>query len=294
MKGTESSSSAEPVARFRLPSGAAVARLGQGTWRMGEERRRRTAELAALRAGLDSGLALIDTAEMYGEGLAEDLVAEAIAGRRDQTFLVSKVYPHNATRRGTTAACERSLARLRTDYLDLYLLHWRGAVPLEETLEAFAALVRAGKIRSYGVSNLDTGELVDVRRLPGGAAVATDQVLYNPAHRGVEWDLLPWCRRHGMPVMAYSPLGSTGSGRRALFSSEAVRSIAARRGATPARVLLAFALRHEHVYVIPKAASAAHAEDNLGALALTLTAQDLADLDAEFPPPRRKSALDMI
>jgi len=261
---------------------------------MGEQRGRRATELAALQAGLDGGLALIDTAEMYGDGLAEKLVAEAIAGRREQVYLVSKVYPHNATRRGALAACERSLKRLGTDYLDLYLLHWRGAVPLEETLEAFAALVQDGKIRDYGVSNFDTDELEELRGLRGGERIATNQVLYNPANRGIEFDLLPWCAANDVPVMAYSPLGSVASARRALFGTSAVRAIAERHGATPAQVLLAFALRHQHVYVIPKAGAAAHVEDNLGALSLTLAQRDMAELDGAFAPPLRRRPLEML
>jgi diketogulonate reductase-like aldo/keto reductase len=261
---------------------------------MGEQPQRSSAERAALQAGLDAGLALIDTAEMYGEGLAEQLIGAAIEGRREQAYLVSKVYPHNATRRGAIAACERSLARLGTHYLDLYLLHWRGAVALEETLEAFTALQRNGKIRDYGVSNFDADDMRELRGLSGGDGVATNQVLYNPVNRGIEFDLLPWCRASGMPLVAYSPFGSDGSVRRKLFGNSAIKTIAARHSATPAQVLLAFALRHEHVYVIPKSGDAAHVADNLGALSLRLTKEDLSQLDAAYPPPSRKRPLEML
>ena len=189
-----------------LPSGEPVPAFGQGTWHMGEDRATRIEEIQTLRLGLDLGATLIDTAEMYGEGRAEELIGEAIEGRRNEVFLVSKVYPHNASRRGALAACDRSLRRLRTDRIDLYLLHWRGSVPLSETMEAFMALQRAGKIRHYGVSNLDLGDMQELWSVAGGSAVATDQLLYNLARRGIEWDLLPWLRERHVPVMAYSPI----------------------------------------------------------------------------------------
>jgi diketogulonate reductase-like aldo/keto reductase len=279
------------VNAFSLPSGAPVARLGQGAWQIGEQRGARAAELAALRMGLDLGLALIDTAEMYGDGASEELVAEAVAGRREQVYIVSKVLPENASRRGTIAACERSLKRLRTDYLDLYLLHWQGSVPLADTLDAFTTLRDRGSIRHYGVSNFDRGDLEDARALAGGDGIATNQVLYNLEHRGIEWDLLPWCRQRGMPVMAYSPLGSNS---RRLRTHKTLQAIAARRGVTPARIALAWLLRQPGVVVIPKASSEAHVRDNHAALAFELTAAELAELDSAFPPPRRASPLAMI
>ena len=276
---------------FHLPSGKPVARLGQGAWQIGEQRSTRASELAALHAGLDLGLTLIDTAEMYGDGGSEELVAEAIAGRRDHVYLVSKVLPSNASRRGTIAACEHSLKRLKTDYLDLYLLHWQGSFPLVETLEAFAKLRDRGSIRHYGVSNFDRVELAEARELPCGADIATNQVLYNLEHRGIEWDLLPWCRERDIPVMAYSPLGSDST---RLRTHPVLRKVAARLGATPARVALAWVLRQSDVFVVPKAASEEHVRDNHAALTLELEAEDLAELERSFPPPRSATPLAMI
>jgi diketogulonate reductase-like aldo/keto reductase len=279
---------------FTLPDGRGVARLGQGTWRVGEQRARRASELAALRAGLDLGQALIDTAEMYGDGRAEELISEVIDGRRGDVYLVSKVLPQNATRKGTIEACHRSLARLRTDYLDLYLLHWRQSEPLDETLEAFTALAKAGSIRCYGVSNFDRADLEEARALRGGADIATNQVLYNLEHRGIEWELLPWSREQGMPVMAYSPLGSSGAQLKRLLGDRALGTVAARHAAAPAQIALAWTLRQPDVYVIPKAGTVEHVRENHGALEIELTAEDLRDLDSAFPPPRRKSGLEMI
>jgi diketogulonate reductase-like aldo/keto reductase len=279
---------------FRLPDGRRVGRLGQGTWRIGEQRARRASEIAALRAGLDLGLALIDTAEMYGDGRAEELIAEVIDGRREEVYVVSKVLPQNATRKGTIAACRRSLERLRTDYLDLYLLHWRQSEPLEETLEAFATLAKDGAIRFYGVSNFDRVDLEQARELPGGNAVAANQVLYNLDYRGIEWELLPWCREHRLPIMAYSPLGSSGQQLRRLLSNRTVQAVAARHEATPAQIALAWVLRQRDVYVIPKAGSVEHVRENHAALEIELTTGDLKELDEAFPPPRRKTELEMI
>jgi diketogulonate reductase-like aldo/keto reductase len=279
---------------FRLPSGEPVARLGQGAWQIGEDRARRGRELAALKLGLDLGLALIDTAELYGDGASEELVADAIAGRRDRTYVVSKVLPRNASRKGTIAACERSLKRLRTDYLDLYLLHWRESKPLAETLEAFVELADAGKIRHFGVSNFDVDDLEEALALRGGTRVATDQVLYNLEHRGIEHDLLPWARERGMPVMAYSPLGSDSRAVRELLGNRALQAIATRHSATPARVALAWLLARDGVVTIPKASSEEHVRDNRAALDLRLAPEDLDELDREFPPPRGKTPLAMI
>jgi len=274
----------------RLPDGTEVAALGQGTWRMGEGHNPRRAEADALRLGLDLGMALIDTAEMYGEGGAEEVVGDALVGRRDRAFVVSKVYPQNASRNGVAAACERSLARMRIDRIDLYLLHWRGRVPLAETVAGFEDLRTAGKIAAWGVSNLDTDDLEELRRVPGGPGCATDQVLYNPEARGIEFDLLPWCARHAMPVMAYSPVGQGGS----LLRAPALLAAARRHGVTAAQVAIAWALRHPGVIAIPKASDAAHVRDNAAAATAQLTAEDLAAIDAALPPPRRKQRLEML
>jgi diketogulonate reductase-like aldo/keto reductase len=234
-------------------------------------------------------MTLIDTAEMYGEGGAEEVIAQAIADCRQTVFLVSKVYPHNASRQGVIAACERSLRRLKTDYLDLYLLHWPGSVPLAETLAAFQQLKQAGKIREYGVSNFDTAEMEAARALAGGEAIATDQVLYNLMRRGIEWDLLPWCRQRGMPIMAYSPLEQ---GR--LLRSQPLKTIAQQRNVTPAQIALAWLLHQDNVIVIPKAGSISHVEQNRAALDLQLTAAELNALDAAFPPPAKRIGLAML
>jgi diketogulonate reductase-like aldo/keto reductase len=281
--------------QLTLPSGRTIPVLGQGTWNMGEDPAQRGAEVAALRLGLDLGMSLIDTAEMYGEGGAEEVVGEAIAGRRDEVYLVSKVYPHNASRAGVLAACERSLKRLEVDCIDLYLLHWRGSVPLAETLEAFARLREQGKIRDYGVSNFDLDDMQEAVGLTGGDVVATDQVLYNLAQRGIEWDLLPWCCARGMPVMAYSPLESSPSEQAAMLGRPQIREVARRHGATPAQVALAWLLRQDGVVAIPKAVRLAHVRANRAALELAagLTREDLAELDAGFPAPRRRRPLAM-
>jgi diketogulonate reductase-like aldo/keto reductase len=272
-----------------LPDGEAVPALGQGTWYMGERRDRRAAEVAALRRGLELGMTLIDTAEMYAEGGAEEVVGEAITGQRDQAFLVSKVYPHNASKGGVPAACARSLKRLRTDRIDLYLLHWRGRYPLAETVTAFERLRVTGQIRHWGVSNLDTAELEELWRVADGPRCATDQVLYNVTRRGAEWDLLPWCRERGMPVMAYSPIEQ---GR--LPSGTALDRIAARHGVDRFQVALAWVLAQPGVIAIPKAARRAHVEANRRAADLALTAEDLAEIDRDFPPPSRKRTLEML
>ena len=276
--------------KLRLPDGEQVAALGQGTWHMGEAGASRADEVAALRLGIDLGMTLIDTAEMYAEGGAEEVVAKAIAGQRDKVFLVSKVYPHNATKRGTPAACERSLKRLGTDRIDLYLLHWRGSAPLGETVEAFEKLRAAGKIRHWGVSNLDVDEMDELFSVSDGRACATNQVLYNPERRGIEFDLLPWCAKRHMPVMAYSPVGQGGR----LLRSAALVSVAKRHNATPAQVAIAWSLRHPHVISIPKSAAAAHVRENAAAASLKLTDADLNEIDAAFPPPKRKQSLGML
>jgi diketogulonate reductase-like aldo/keto reductase len=254
---------------------------------MGERRRPPSEEARALRQGIDLGMTLIDTAEMYGEGGAEEVVAQAIAGVRDSVFLVSKVYPHNATASGVKAACERSLKRLRTDRIDLYLLHWRGRVPLIETVTGFEYLVAAGKIARWGVSNLDTAEMEELARLRGGEGCATDQVLYNLQDRGVEFDLLPWCASRGMPVMAYSPVAQAGN----LLRDGCLRKVSERHRATPAQIAIAWTLRKPGIISIPKASDPRHVAQNAAAADMVLTERDLADLDAAFPPPSRKQAL---
>ncbi|MCY1354563.1 putative oxidoreductase YtbE [compost metagenome] len=266
--------------------GTRVPALGQGTWRMGENARERRREVAALREGIERGLTLIDTAEMYGEGGAEEVVGEAIAGQRDRVFLVSKVYPHNASRKGVADACERSLRRLGTDCLDLYLLHWRGEYPLEETVEAFERLREAGRIRRWGVSNFD---LDDMRELDQPAC-ASNQVQYSLEERGVEWDLLPWCQQQRMPLMAYCPVGQGGR----LLRHPVLAELAARHDATPARIALAWLIHHPGVIAIPKAVDPLHIRDNAAALDLRLTADDLEQLDAAFPPPRRRQPLAVV
>jgi len=272
-----------------LPGGERIPALGQGTWQMAENRARRADEIKALRTGLDLGMTLIDTAEMYGGGAAEELVAEAVAGRRAEVFLVSKVLPENATRHGTVKACERSLRRLQTDHLDLYLLHWQGSVPLSETIEAFEALVRAGLIRRWGVSNFDIDDMKELVALSKGDEVATNQVLYNLTRRGIEYDLMPWAKRFGLPLMSYSPIEQGD-----LLRHPALQKIAQRLNATSAQVALAWVLAHPGIWAIPKAGRPEHVMENYGALKVDLTPRDMAALDAAFPAPKRKIPLEMI
>lgn len=272
-----------------LPSGETVQVLGQGTWKMGEDARSRADEVNALKLGLDLGVTLIDTAEMYASGGAEEVVAQAIAGRRDETFLVSKVLPSNASRAGVQRACENSLKRLSTDRIDLYLLHWPGSVPLTETVEAFEALKKAGKIRHWGVSNFDTHEMEELVDLPDGGHVQTNQILYNLSQRGPEFDLAPWSRQRGIPLMAYSPVDQG-----ALARNARLEAIAVRHNATPAQIALAWVMRQDGVIAIPKASRLEHVRQNVAALDIKLTGEDLAELDRAFPPPTRKRGLEMI
>ncbi|MDK3159048.1 aldo/keto reductase [Kamptonema cortianum] len=274
---------------LKLPNGDAIPVLGMGTWQMGESGKNRQSEVKALQYGLDLGLSLIDTAEMYGEGGAEEVIAEAIASRRSEVFLVSKVYPHNASKQGAIAACERSLQRLKTDYLDLYLLHWRGSIPLSETLEAFATLQQAGKIRSYGVSNFDLQDMQAAIGLENGSQIATNQVLYNLTRRGIEWDLLPWCRQHSIPVMAYSPIEQ---GR--MLNHRTLNQLAEARGVSAAQIAIAWLLHQDNVIVIPKASRIDHVEQNYNALTLQLSPEELATLDSAFPPPTQPTPLEML
>ena len=274
----------------RFASGVTVPALGQGTWNMGEDATRYADEVRALQLGLDLGMTLIDTAEMYGEGGAEEVVGAAIAGRRPEVYLVSKVYPHNASFDGVREACERSLRRMKVDSIDLYLLHWQGHHPLAETFDGFEALKQAGKIGDYGVSNLD---LPSMEEAIGYGAPATDQVLYNLLKRGIEFDLLPWCRARGMPVMAYSPLESSGREQATLLGNAALRAVADTHHATPAQIALAWVLHQDGVIAIPKAVDPVHLRANRAAADIVLTSDDLAALDRAFPPPHRARALDM-
>lgn len=268
--------------------------LGQGTWRMGEDASLRKSEVDALRLGLDLGMNLIDTAEMYAEGGAEEVVAAAIADRRKEVVVVSKVYPHNATRRGAVQACERSLRRLKTDYINVYLLHWRGDVPLSETLEAFQLLREKGSILDYGVSNFDIADMEEAFALPGGEEIVTNQVLYNLLHRGIEWDLIPWCRKRRVQIMAYSPVGHNSAEQRLLFGNRTIKAIAARHNVTPAQVVLAWFFRHPDMVVIPKSSNPDHIRENRAALDLQLTERDFEELDEAFPPPDRKVPLETL
>lgn len=279
----------KPIPTVKLPSGETVPALGQGTWFMGEKASRAADEATALREGLDLGMTLIDTAEMYGSGGAEEVVADAIAGRRHEVFLVSKVLPENASHKGTLAACERSLRRLGTDVIDLYLLHWRGSPPLAETLAAFDMLLRDGKIRYWGVSNFDTDDMEEMFALPGVGTCACNQVLYNLTRRGIEFDLTALCRARGIPIMAYSPIEQ---GR--MLGDAALKAVGARHNATPAQIALAWIIRQDGMIAIPKAASEKHLRENRAAIDIVLSADDLAELDKAFPPPKRKRSLEML
>lgn len=278
-----------PIPAVRLADGVSMPALGLGTWRMGETRQRRTRELAALSAAIDAGITLFDTAEMYGSGGAEKLLAQAIAGRRDAMFLVSKVYPQNAGLQSAIAACERSLRRLATDHLDLYLLHWRGRIPLAETVEAFERLRRDGKILRWGVSNFDVGDIDELLALPDGHQCAVNQVLYHLGERGIEWALADLCRRHGIALMAYSPFGEG-----PLLQDDRLIRIASSIDATPAQLALAWLLRHDNVVAIPQTSSIAHVLDNRRAASLRLSRRTLAECDAAFPPPSRARPLAVI
>ncbi len=269
-----------------LKGGEEVPALGLGTWRMGEREGRQMREIDTLKAGLDLGLALIDTAEMYGEGGAEKIVAKAMAGRRDDVFVVSKVYPHNASRTGTISACERSLSRLATDVIDLYLLHWRGSYPLAETIEAFEQLKSAGKIRYWGVSNFDAVDMQEVLNTDGGEGCVANQVLYNLGERGIEWDLLDDARLTGVATMAYSPLAQG-----EILSDETLREIGERHGVGPASIALAWVLNRHGTITIPKASRIEHVQANATALDVQLVPEDLKELDGAFPPPTGPSPL---
>jgi diketogulonate reductase-like aldo/keto reductase len=274
--------------QITLPDGESIPAYGQGTWHMGESRSRNAEEAAALALGIDLGITLIDTAEMYGNGVAEEIVADAMGGNRDKLFIVSKVLPYNASKKGTIDACERSLRRLKTDRIDLYLLHWRGSHPFAETLAGFEQLKQQGKIRHHGVSNFDRGDM-DEWVSAGGQSVASNQILYNLTRRGPEWEVIPWCRERNVSIMAYSPIEQ---GR--MLGHKALAEIGARHGATPAQVALAWLQRQDGMIVIPKASRQEHVRENLGALDLKLSDQDLADLDRAFPPPKGRTNLGML
>lgn len=284
--GNNESGDGAPVRRVRARNGVALPALGQGTWRMGEDRTKRADEVAALRLGLDLGMTLIDTAEMYADGGAEEITGEAVKGRRDEVFIVSKVLPQNASRKGAVQAAERSLRQLGTDRIDLYLLHWEGPHPLQDTLDAFAQLVDEQKIVHYGVSNLDVGAMEDAEGLRGGSGIVANQVVYNLNRRGVESNLLPWCGERDIAVMAYSPLG-----KGALAHKKGLSAVARRHGATEECVALAWTLRQPWVVSIPKASNPDHVRANRAALSLALSDQDLAELDRDFPPPHGPTPL---
>ena len=273
---------------------SALPAIGQGTWYMGENAALRSQEVAALQAGLDLGLKVIDTAEMYAEGAAEEVVGEALRGRRDQAWLVSKVYPWNAGEVDAIEACERSLRRLQTGYLDLYLLHWRGNVPLEETIRAMESLQQQGKIRHWGVSNFDHDDMLELWQEPGGKSCLTNQVLYHLASRGIEYDLLPQCQQREMPIMAYCPLAQAGRLRQALFDDAHLQQIAQQKGISVAQVLLAWVIRQQGVLAIPKASSVSHVQQNAAALSINLTNEELSIIDRAFPAPQSKTALDVV
>ncbi|MFS7250939.1 aldo/keto reductase [Rahnella rivi] len=278
----------------QFPDGTTVPAIGQGTWYMGERNSDLRAEVKALQQGLDAGMTLIDTAEMYADGGAERVVGEAIAGRRDAAFLVSKVYPHHAGGAKAIAACEQSLKRLKTECIDLYLLHWRGSIPLHDTVAAMETLQASGKIRRWGVSNLDTDDMQALWKIPGGQACMTNQVLYHAAARGIEFDLLPWCEEHGVPVMAYCPLAQAGKLRHDVLTSAVMQDIASARGVSSSQVALAWVTRTGNVIAIPKAVQPQHVKDNAAALTLSLTEDEIARIDAAFPAPNHKTPLDMV
>jgi len=278
-----------------LKNGVSMPKLGMGTWYMGEDPYKAKNEIESLRLGVELGIPLIDTAEMYGEGLSEELIGQAIKPLdREKLFLVSKVYPFNAGRRSIFRSCEDSLRRLGTDHLDLYLLHWRGSIPLQETVECMEKLKASGKIKMWGVSNFDTRDMQELWRVPGGENCVVNQVLYHLGSRGIEFDLLPWMREHQVAAMGYCPLAQKGSLRRGMMQDKNLLTVASRHGATPAQILLAFALRQDNLIPIPKAGTPEHVRLNFAALNIVLTEEDLALLERSFPAPKRKTYLDIV
>jgi len=289
MKQMKSDAGQKHFKTVKLPSGEEVSALGMGTWCVGDARAKRKEEIATLRLGIELGATLIDTAEMYGDGRAEELIAEAIAGQRDRVFIVDKVLPSNASRSGTMTACERSLKRLRTDRIDLYLLHWRGEVPLAETVAGFEELKRAGKIRYFGVSNLDLDEMKQLWKLPGGREVQTNQLLYNLSRRSIEWDLLPWLQKHRIPVMAYSPIEQA-----RLLKDKRLQKFAKQTNRTPAQSALGWLVAKGNVIVIPKTGNRERLKENFGTLQNPLSAVESKELEKLFPPPTGPSPLEML
>lgn len=288
MKGTMTKKSGS-IKMVDLPSGKPVPAFGMGTWHMGDDSGARAEEIATLQLGLELGTHLIDTAEMYGDGRSEELVGEAIAGRRDEVFLVTKVLPSNASRHGTIAACERSLSRLKTDHIDLYLLHWRGSVPLSETFAAFMHLQQVGKIRFFGVSNFDLDDMRNLWSTPGGQDAQTNQVLYNLTRRNIEWELLPWMRHHRIPIMAYSPIEQA-----SLLQHPGLKKLARTWRLNPANIALGWLLAKDDVILIPKTSRRDRLKENFAALDHPLTREQLAELDGLFPPPKGPAPLDML
>ncbi|MCM3782603.1 aldo/keto reductase [Neobacillus mesonae] len=278
----------------KLPDGTVLPAIGQGTWHMGDDPSRKNDEIAALRLGVELGMHVIDTAEMYGEGLSESLVGEAIHGIREEVFLVSKVYPHNAGRQRIITSCEQSLRRLKTDHLDLYLLHWRGEVPLSETVEGMEKLVEDGKIARWGVSNLDTEDMKELLSISKGTNCAMNQVLYHLGSRGIEVDLMPWLAEHQIPVMAYSPLAQGGSLRREILENETVKRIAGKHEVTPIQLMLAWSIRSGSVLSVPKSSKEEHVKQNAAAYEVQLTEKDLKELDTAYPKPNGKVSLDIV
>lgn len=278
----------------KFPDGTRVPAVGQGTWFMGEHESEFNAEVRALQQGIDLGLTLIDTAEMYADGGAERVVGEAIAGRRDEVYLVSKVYPQNAAGARAISACEQSLRRMKTESIDLYLLHWRGSIPLQETVRAMESLQQSGKIRQWGVSNLDTADLEELWQTEGGSACLTNQVLYHAASRGIEYDLLPWCREHEMPIMAYCPLAQAGKLRHEVLNHPVMQQLARARGVSSAQIALAWVTRSDNVIAIPKAVQLEHIQDNAASLTLQLNPEEITLIDQAFPAPSHKTALDIV
>ncbi|MFK4342804.1 MULTISPECIES: aldo/keto reductase [unclassified Paenibacillus] len=274
--------------------GREVPLIGQGTWHMGEKASFRQEEVRALQLGLDLGMTLVDTAEMYAEGGAEEIVGEAIRGRRDEVYLVSKAYPHHADRQGLAQACEASLTRMGMEYMDMYLLHWRGNIPLEETIQGMEKLREQGKIRNWGVSNLDKSDMEELWSLTGGDTCAVNQVLYHAASRGIEYDLLPWSRTHGVPVMAYCPIAQGGRLRRGLLEHPVMEDIAASHRVTPSQIALAWVIRDGDIWAIPKAVQESHVRENAAAANIRLTPEQRQQIDEAFPPPTRKQPLDIV
>jgi diketogulonate reductase-like aldo/keto reductase len=277
-----------------LPDGTVLPSIGQGTWRMGEDPRMKEKEIKALQLGLDLGMKVIDTAEMYADGASERIVREAIKGRRDEVFLVSKAYPFHAGLDRIEEACDASLRRLGTDYLDLYLLHWRGSVPLEETVEGMERLRSKGKIKRWGVSNFDTADMEELWHAPNGDHCQVNQVLYHLGSRGIDYDLVPWQREHNRPIMAYSPLAQGGTLRKQLFTEPVMWELADRYNAEPLQIALAWVIRSNQCLAIPKAVQEEHVIANAEAVGIDLTEEDLNKIDRVFPKPMKKMPLDII